>query len=986
MLNNTLNNETYLLGIDVGSTTVKTVVISPKGEILFTHYERHLSKVKEACLKQLKMIDEKYRDCKFKVCLTGSAGLGLAQKANLPFVQEVQSAYLAVNKYYPKTDVVIELGGEDAKIIFLTGGLEERMNGSCAGGTGAFIDQMAALLDVDITELDKMSLNYEKIYPIASRCGVFAKSDIQPLLNQGARREDVAMSIYRAVVDQTLSGLAQGREIKGNILFLGGPLSFLKGLDKAFVDRLQLTKEQAIFPSNASVFMAIGASLFAAKQKESYSLAQIEDMLSNANLSECIIYGKPLFNSKEDYEKFQKEHNDFDVKYKDIASYHGKAYLGIDAGSTTTKLVLLSDNNEILFSSYDTNKGRPIDTIVSQLKEIYKKAPLDLDIVSSSVTGYGENLIKSSLNVDYGLVETVAHYKAASYFEPDVDFIIDIGGQDIKCFKIKNHAIDSIMLNEACSSGCGSFIQTFANAMGMGIAEFAKIGLFAKHPVELGSRCTVFMNSSVKQAQKEGASLQDISAGLSSSIVKNAIYKVIRFRSADELGNKIVCQGGTFLNDAILRAFEMETGKKAIRPTIAGLMGAFGAALYAKEKGGHSTFISREDLNKFSYQSLGSICRGCGAHCNLTIIRFNDKRVFISGNKCEKGEGKQVKSDALDIYAYKDKLLLNTTREVDNPKATVGLPMSLSMFEQLPLWSCFFNELGFKVVTSGASSRDTYFKGQSTIPSDTVCYPAKLMHGHINTLLDDKVDFIFYPSSSYNVNEGGSDNHFNCPVVAYYGELLKKNNSRLTKDNFLDPFIDLNNLHSTTKMLYSYLKKYNVSKRDIHSALVKGMDKLDEYHSNIKHKAEEIITEARKENKIIIVLAGRPYHIDEEINHGVDKLISSLDMAIVSEDSLAMEEKEKFSVSVLNQWTYHARLYKAAEYVTTQPDMQMVQLVSFGCGVDAITTDEVRSILEKKGKFYTQLKIDEISNLGAIRIRLRSLKAAIEEKEENKDV
>jgi predicted CoA-substrate-specific enzyme activase len=978
------SEETYTLGIDVGSTTVKTVVISPEGEILFEKYERHLSKVKEVACSQLALIDKKFGDKKFKVCLTGSAGLGLADKAHLPFVQEVQGAFLAVSKYYPKTDVVIELGGEDAKIIFLTGGLEERMNGSCAGGTGAFIDQMAALLNVDTKTLDEMSLKYQKIYPIASRCGVFAKSDIQPLLNQGAAREDVSMSIYRAVVDQTLSGLAQGREIKGNVLFLGGPLSFLKGLDKAFVDRLHLDSEHAAFPKDASVFMAIGAAIFAGRLKDVYSLKQIEKMIASANLSESIIYGKPLFKNEEEYRQFLKDHNDFQVKYAPLETYEGKAYLGIDAGSTTTKLVLLSENNEILFKSYDTNKGQPIDTIVRQLKEIYAKANSKLVIVSSSVTGYGENLIRSCLKVDYGLVETVAHYKAASFFEPDVDFIIDIGGQDIKCFRIKNHAIDSIMLNEACSSGCGSFIQTFANAMGTGVEDFAKLGLFAKHPVELGSRCTVFMNSSVKQAQKEGASLEDISAGLSSSIVKNAIYKVIRFRSADELGQKIVCQGGTFLNDAILRAFEMETGKKAIRPKIAGLMGAFGAALYAKEKGGNASLISKEELAAFSYKSVGTICQGCGAHCNLTIIRFNDKRTFISGNKCERGEGRAVKSDALDIYAYKYKRLLELKKTPLQPRGKVGLPLSLAMYEQLPFWDAFFVSLGFEVIVSDESSRDLYFKGQHTIPSDTVCYPAKLMHGHIESLLEKKADFIFYPSASYNLDEGHTDNHFNCPVVAYYGELLKKNNLALSQDNFLDPFIDLNEERKTVSSLHKALSKYRFSKHQIKKAMDEGYKALSSFHEDVFRKGKEIISEARAEHKQIIVLAGRPYHIDPEINHGVDKLLNSLDMAIVSEDvcaRLASEKELEAREDVLNQWTYHARLYKAARYAASQKDMQLVQLVSFGCGVDAITTDEVRSICESNDKFYTQLKIDEISNLGAIKIRLRSLKAAIEEKE-----
>lgn len=973
-------NEILYLGIDVGSTTVKTVVLSSKKEILYSKYERHFSQVKEASLKQLIEVKKKFPNYSFKISITGSAGLGLAEASSLPFVQEVEGAFLAVKEFYPKTDVVIELGGEDAKIIFLTGGLEERMNGSCAGGTGAFIDQMSTLLDVTNATLDKMALKYNKIYPIASRCGVFAKSDIQPLLNQGADRNDVAMSIFHAIVDQTMSGLAQGREIKGNVLFLGGPLYFLKGLDMAFVDTLKLNREQAIFPKNAPIFMAIGASIFSEKQKEIFSIDEIINKIQNSKLSSSVVYGEPLFKDKKEYDDFLKEHNDFDVKYLPLETYKGNAYLGIDAGSTTTKVVLISEKNEILFSSYNTNKGQPIDTIVNELKQIYKKLNNDTKIIASAVTGYGESLIKASLNIDYGLVETVAHYKAASYFEPNVDFIIDIGGQDIKCFKIRNHAIDSIMLNEACSSGCGSFIQAFANALGYDVKDFAKLGLFAKHPVELGSRCTVFMNSSVKQAQKEGASIADISAGLSSSIIKNAIYKVIRFRSPDELGNNIVCQGGTFLNDAILRAFEKETGRKAIRPTIAGLMGAYGAALYSKEKGGSNSLITKDELENFSYKSLNSVCHGCTAHCNLTIITFSNKQHFISGNKCDRVEGKTISNDQLDLYTYKANNVFKLLDVASMPLAKVGIPRALSMYEQFPLWDKFFTKLGFEVVLSGESNRELYFKGQHTIPSDTVCYPAKLMHGHVEDLLDKNVDFIFYPSASYNIDEGNTDNHFNCPVVAYYGELLKKNNIRLDDDNFMDPFIDLNNLRKSSKTLKKTFKKYNLKKSEIFNALKDGMEELNNYHKNIVCEATKIISEARAAKKPIIVLAGRPYHLDPEINHNINKLITSLGMAVISEDALAFYKNEKVKVNVLNQWTYHARLYKAANYVCENKDMELVQLISFGCGIDAVTSDEVRSILEKHDKFYTMIKIDEISNLGATRIRLRSLKAAIEEK------
>lgn len=973
-------NEILYLGIDVGSTTVKTVVLSSKKEVLYSKYERHFSQVKEASLKQLIEVKKKFPNYSFKISITGSAGLGLAEASSLPFVQEVEGAFLAVKEFYPKTDVVIELGGEDAKIIFLTGGLEERMNGSCAGGTGAFIDQMSTLLDVTNATLDKMALKYNKIYPIASRCGVFAKSDIQPLLNQGADRNDVAMSIFHAIVDQTMSGLAQGREIKGNVLFLGGPLYFLKGLDMAFVDTLKLNREQAIFPKNAPIFMAIGASIFSEKQKEIFSIDEIINKIQNSKLSSSVVYGEPLFKDKKEYDDFLKEHNDFDVKYLPLETYKGNAYLGIDAGSTTTKVVLISEKNEILFSSYNTNKGQPIDTIVNELKQIYKKLNNDTKIIASAVTGYGESLIKASLNIDYGLVETVAHYKAASYFEPNVDFIIDIGGQDIKCFKIRNHAIDSIMLNEACSSGCGSFIQAFANALGYDVKDFAKLGLFAKHPVELGSRCTVFMNSSVKQAQKEGASIADISAGLSSSIIKNAIYKVIRFRSPDELGNNIVCQGGTFLNDAILRAFEKETGRKAIRPTIAGLMGAYGAALYSKEKGGSNSLITKDELENFSYKSLNSVCHGCTAHCNLTIITFSNKQHFISGNKCDRVEGKTISNDQLDLYTYKANNVFKLLDVASMPLAKVGIPRALSMYEQFPLWDKFFTKLGFEVVLSGESNRELYFKGQHTIPSDTVCYPAKLMHGHVEDLLDKNVDFIFYPSASYNIDEGNTDNHFNCPVVAYYGELLKKNNLRLNDDNFMDPFIDLNNLRKSSKTLKKTFKKYNLKESEIYNALKDGMEELNNYHKNIVCEATKIISEARAAKKPIIVLAGRPYHLDPEINHNINKLITSLGMAVISEDALAFYKNEKVKVNVLNQWTYHARLYKAANYVCENKDMELVQLISFGCGIDAVTSDEVRSILEKHDKFYTMIKIDEISNLGATRIRLRSLKAAIEEK------
>ena len=977
-------NLVYTLGVDVGSTTVKTVILK-ENEIIYTKYERHFSKVRETVIEQLKLIAEQYPDAQFKICITGSAGLGIANSANLPFVQEVYSAYIAVNKTYPDADVVVELGGEDAKIIFLTGGVEQRMNGSCAGGTGAFIDQMATLLGVTPTQLDELSLKAEKIYPIASRCGVFAKSDIQPLLNQGAKKEDVAASIYQAVVDQTVSGLAQGREIEGKVLFLGGPLSFLKGLGKAFVKTLNLDEERAIFPELAPCFMAYGCALHAESISEPETIEAICEKIITAKTVETVSHGKCLFESKEDYHKFVDRHAKCDLKYEDIQTYEGDAYLGIDAGSTTTKLVLITPDGKLLYNHYCSNKGQPLDIISKKLKEIYTLSEGRINIRSGAVTGYGEDMIKAGLRLDFGIVETVAHYTAASYFCPDVDFIMDIGGQDIKCFKIKNKAIDSIMLNEACSSGCGSFIQTFAHALGYDIADFARLGLYAKSPVDLGSRCTVFMNSSVKQAQKDGASVEDISAGLSGSIIKNAIYKVIRAKSVEELGKNIVVQGGTFLNDAVLSSFELELGRNVIRPAIAGLMGAFGCALYAKEhtkEDATSNVITSEELDEFSYTSTAGQCKGCTANCSLTILKFNDGHRFISGNRCEKGAGIKNSTLDLNLYEYKyKKILAIADNKPEKPIAKVGIPLVLSYYDMLPLFNTLFTELGFEVVLSDESSRDIYYKGQHTIPSDTVCYPAKLVHGHIETLFEKNVDFIFYPCMSYNIDEGQSDNHFNCPVVAYYPELLKANMKKLNNDNFITPYIDLNRRKHVVKEITASLKKYGVSKTAVATALDNAFEVYENYWKDIENKGQEIIQQARKENRKIIVLAGRPYHIDPEINHGIHKLISSLGMAVITEDSVS-QLADNGQLDILNQWTYHSRLYRAANYVIQNPDMQMVQLVSFGCGIDAITTDELRAILEQNGKLYTQLKIDEINNLGAAKIRLRSLVAAMDKKEE----
>ncbi|MBR1863783.1 MAG: 2-hydroxyacyl-CoA dehydratase [Ruminococcus sp.] len=975
----------YDLGIDVGSTTVKTVILED-GKFVYDRYERHFSKVRETVAAQLDIIKGLYPVDKFRIAITGSAGLGIAEACGIPFVQEVFSAFVAVNKTYPKADVVIELGGEDAKIIFLTGGVEQRMNGSCAGGTGAFIDQMAGLLGVTPDEMNDMALRAGKTYPIASRCGVFAKSDIQPLLNQGAKKEDISASIFQAVVDQTVSGLAQGRKIAGQVLFLGGPLTYLSALREAFKKTLSLSEDNAVLPDKSSCYIAFGAALHAHDLGEELTIDEALEKIVNARTSDSIVVGEPLFKDQAEYAAFIDRHKKSDLKYEDIVTYEGDAYLGIDAGSTTTKLVLITPEGRLLYQHYCSNQGQPLDIIAAKLKEIYRLANPRLNIKASAVTGYGEELIKAGLGVDYGIVETVAHYKAAAYFCPEVDFIIDIGGQDIKCFKIKNNAIDSIMLNEACSSGCGSFIQTFAGAMGYDIANFAQLGLFAKAPVELGSRCTVFMNSSVKQAQKDGASVEDISAGLSASIIKNAVYKVIRAKSVDELGKNIVVQGGTFLNDAVLRSFEKELGRNVIRPAIAGLMGALGCALFAKEKSAgeldKSGLITKEGLDDFSYTSRAVQCGGCGAHCNLTVIRFADGHRFTSGNRCEKGAGIKVTDRTENMIEYKYKYIrdLEQIKPRTKPIGRVGLPLALSYYDLMPFFSRLFTDLGFEVVFSEESTRETYYKGQQTIPSDTVCYPAKLAHGHIESLLEKGVDFIFYPCMSYNIDEGGSDNHYNCPVVAYYPELLKANNDKLTPDNFITPYLDLNNKAHVAKAIARSLTKYNITPKMVLPLLNRAYSAQIDFRRDVKAKAQEIIREARKKGQKIIVVAGRPYHIDPEINHGIHKLIASLGFAVITEDSVAGLVQTP-ALDVLNQWTYHSRMYRAARYVCENEDMQMVQLVSFGCGIDAVTTDEVRAVLEEQGKLYTQLKIDEITNLGAAKIRLRSLAAALEEKE-----
>ena len=976
-----------LVGIDIGSTTAKIVLID-NGELIYSKYERHFSQVRQKTLQMVEEIKELLKGRTFKVAVSGSAGMGMAHAASLLFMQEVYSTAECVRTVRPSTDTVIELGGEDAKIIFFSGGLDQRMNGSCAGGTGAFIDQMATLLNLTVEEMDKESLKHTQIYPIASRCGVFAKTDIQPLINQGATKADIAASIYQAVVNQTVAGLAQGRKISGEIMFLGGPLYYCKGLRDRFKETLKLDDSSAIFPDYSLFAVAIGAALYSFESDELDYDSLTEKLNEAINKKEKVNVTNPLFYNRADYNSFISRHSKATVKQVFPKNYKGKTYIGIDCGSTTTKLTVIGENCEIIYSYYNSNKGNPVEIVKEQLIKIYDTFGENISICGCAVTGYGEELIKKAFHADYGIVETIAHYTAAKYFNKNVDFILDIGGQDIKCFRVHNNSIDSIMLNEACSSGCGSFIETFAQSMGYPVEEFAKKGLLATAPVDLGTRCTVFMNSSVKQAQKDGATVEDISAGLSMSVVKNAIYKVIRATSVEELGHNIVVQGGTFMNDAVLRCFEKEIGRNVIRPNIAGLMGAFGAALFAKSQNAEkSSVLNPDQVRALTHETKTTVCKGCTNNCKLTINIFNKTERLISGNQCEKGAGIKIKEeDRLpNIYQYKRDLLSKymSDEKQDGTKKTIGIPMALGMYELLPLWSTIFSTLGYNVVTSGFSTRKVYTKGQFSIPSDTACYPAKIMHGHIEILLDRDVDAIFYPCLSYNINEKRGENFYNCPIVAYYSELLSGNMDSLSKTKFLYPYLNVNKKKELAVELQRYLSKFFDKKdlSEVTNAVNEGFREYREYMRKVALEGDRALKFAKDNNKRIMILAGRPYHIDPEICHNIDKLAVSLGFVVVSEDSI--DKKAEIPIlSVRNQWTYHSRLYSAANYASKHKKVELVQLVSFGCGVDAITTDEVRAILEKNGKLYTQIKIDEITNLGAVKIRLRSLIGALEERNE----
>ena len=984
------------LGIDVGSTTVKLILVNENDKIVYQKYERHMSSVFSKVSELLRNLIVAEGDIPVRVVITGSGGLSLADTINARFEQEVVTCSLAVQKLIPQTDVVIELGGEDAKITFFGSTVEQRMNGTCAGGTGAFIDQMAILLNTDADGLNEAAKDYTVIYPIAARCGVFAKTDIQPLINEGAPIENLAASIFQAVVNQTISGLACGHRIKGNVAFLGGPLTYMSELRKRFIETLNLAPEEVIFPENSKYFVALGAAFMADKCEE-VNISTIVERIDNVDPLAAASTKRiePLFRNRQEYEEFKTRHDMAKIKRKPLENCKGALFLGIDAGSTTTKAALIDKDENLVYSYYKNNEGNPLGATRELLSEVYRLMPSGCWIGNTTVTGYGEGLIKAGFNADFGIIETMAHYKAAEEFLPGVDFILDIGGQDMKCMKIKDGAIYNIMLNEACSSGCGSFIETYAKSVDMKVEDFARIGLMSENPVDLGTRCTVFMNSMVKQAQKEGADIGDIAAGLSYSVVKNALYKVIKLRNPEEAGKKIVVQGGTFLNESVLRAIEKVLGKEVVRPDIAGIMGAYGCALNSLanwEEGHCSSLIHAEDLVSFEAGSSNARCAGCENKCMLTITRFNDGTRYTTGNRCEKGDGKKNKTSNLpDLYEYKLHRLFyyRPLSEEEANRGSVAIPRVLNMYEDYPFWFTFFTKLGWRVVLSPMSSKEIYEKGMDTISSDTACYPAKLVHGHIKTLVEMGEKWIFYPCINYEqIEDANAPNHYNCPIVATYPEVIANNMNEIFHEEgveFTHDFLPYDDDKRLTERLLDLLKGRGIKilRSQVKEAVEAARAEQLAFKKDVEAEGRRAVEYAREYGKKIIVLSGRPYHLDTEINHGIDKMIVSYDMVVVSEDSICNNIELPRPIRVLDQWVYHSRLYKAANVVGTMDDAELVQLNSFGCGVDAVTTDEVEEILENSGKLYTVLKIDEGNNLGAIRIRIRSLKAAMEEREKN---
>ncbi len=979
------------LGIDIGSTTVKTVLTDETGNILFKRYERHMSDVFPKVRELLVQIYNEFGDIFAETVITGSGGLSLSEKLAVRFEQEVVCCSLAVKKMLPQTDVVIELGGEDAKITYFGASIEQRMNGTCAGGTGAFIDQMAILLNTDGAGLNEAAKNYDTIYPIAARCGVFAKTDIQPLINEGASTSNLAASIFQAVVNQTISGLACGRKIKGRTAFLGGPLSYLSELRKRFVETLELKEEEVIFPENSEIFVALGAARMA-EARDMKSVGDILKRLEKAEGCENISTKKlePLFNDEHELEEFRKRHAEASIIRKELAEATGPLYLGIDAGSTTTKAALIDKDKNLVCSFYKSNEGNPIEAVRAYLLKLYERMPEKAYIANTTVTGYGEGLIKAGFNADCGIIETIAHYKGADEFQPGVDFILDIGGQDMKCMKIKNGAILSIMLNEACSSGCGSFIETYAKSVNLPVETFADAGLLAKNPVDLGTRCTVFMNSMVKQAQKEGATVSDIAAGLSYSVIKNALYKVIKLRNPEEAGNRVVVQGGTFLNESCLRAIEKVLGREVVRPDIAGIMGAYGCALNSlenAEEGHRSTVLSKEELLAFSCKSSNARCKGCENNCMLTVTGFGDGKKYITGNRCEKGEGIDISGrDIPNLYDYKLRRLFSYVplSEKEARRGSVALPRVLNMYENYPFWFTFFDSLGFRVVLSPMTTKEIYRSGMEYISSDTACYPAKIVHGHIKKLIEMGEKWIFYPCLNYEWEEDKTaPNHYNCPVVSGYPEVIANNMGDELKKagvKFSHPYLPYDRDDRLIAALTKELSEKGISGREIKHAVKLARREQLRFKEDVREEGKRALKYAEDYKLESIVLSGRPYHLDTEINHGIDKLIASFNMVVLSEDSICDLKELPRPLRVLDQWVYHSRMYRAANSILDLNNVEMVQLNSFGCGVDAVTTDEVMEILENSNKLYTVIKIDEGNNLGAIKIRLRSLKAAMDER------
>lgn len=981
----------HLLGIDIGSTTVKIAILDHDSHLLFSDYKRHFADIQNTLADLLDEACHSLGEISAAPVITGSGGLTLANHLEVPFVQEVIAVSTSLEKLAPKTDVAIELGGEDAKIIYFEGGnVEQRMNGICAGGTGSFIDQMASLLQTDAPGLNEYAKNYKALYPIAARCGVFAKTDIQPLINEGATKEDLAASIFQAVVNQTISGLACGKPIRGHVAFLGGPLHFLSELKTAFIRTLNLDEEHTIVPENSHLFAAIGSALNSKEDAKDVSLLSMRDRLRAAiEMDFEVDRMEPLFASKEDYQAFNRRQSKYNVKTGELSTYRGNCYLGIDAGSTTTKAALVGEDGSLLYSFYSNNNGNPLATSIRAIQEIYEQLPAGARIAWSCSTGYGEALIKAALMLDEGEVETVSHYYAAAFFDPEVDCILDIGGQDMKCIKIKDQTVDSVQLNEACSSGCGSFIETFAKSLNYSVQDFAKAALFAEHPIDLGTRCTVFMNSKVKQAQKEGASVADISAGLAYSVIKNALYKVIKVSDASELGRHIVVQGGTFYNDAVLRSFEKIAQCEAIRPDIAGIMGAFGAALIARErydKEKASTMLPIEKINTLEYKTTMANCKGCTNNCRLTINKFSGGRQYISGNRCERGIGKEKNKDHIpNLYEYKYKKLFSYVPLTPDkaPRGQVGIPRVLNLFENYPFWYTFFTNLGYQVVLSPTSTRKIYELGIESIPSESECYPAKLAHGHVSWLLKQGVKYIFYPCIPYERQEfDDSVNHYNCPIVTSYAENIKNNVDELKDPSirFHNPFLSLTGEDTVTDRLVQEFP--DIPAAEVRKAAHLAWEELSACREDIKRKGEETLAYLDKTGRRGIVLAGRPYHIDPEIHHGIPDLINSYGLAVLTEDSISHLAPLERPLRVNDQWMYHTRLYAAANFVKERENLDLIQLNSFGCGLDAVTTDQVNEILSQSGKIYTCLKIDEVNNLGAARIRVRSLIAAIKAKEQ----